>query len=184
MVTESLDTIDHHSIRLSSKLLRATVGAPPLMSYEEFVEFHRRLEAHSRRKLKDLFCSFCSNFIKSTPSKTTFTDAQAAPNYRGRRACINCSIVNGHFDRRDVVIKKKKFFVCAGCKNILPHANEQTTVMDVLLTAPFPYRDEGWGQGAEITISSGGKRWCKGCRMAIASLEDSGAVRATRVYLG
>lgn len=183
LVTANLDPIAHHSIRLSRKVLRGHVDAPALMSHGEYVQFQKLFEAHSSRKAKNLYCSFCNTFKGSTPSKTTFTDAQAVQKYSGRRACIECGVANGHYDKRDVVIKKKKLFVCGGCKQLLTHEKEEKTVTDVVTTQGYPYRDNAWGQGAEITISSGGKRWCKLCRVAIAGLGDSGAIKVKQVHM-
>ncbi|KAF6236725.1 hypothetical protein HO173_005016 [Letharia columbiana] len=182
-ITADLDPIAHHSLRLSRKSLRAHVDAPPLMSYGEYIQFHKQFEAHSPRKLKELLCPFCNTFKKSTPSKTTFTDAQAVQNYSGKRTCIECGIANGHYDKRDVVIKKKKLFVCGGCKLILPHEKEDKVVADVVFTKGYPYHDSGWGRGAEITLDSGGKRWCKLCRVVVGQLGDSGAVKVKQVYM-
>ncbi|KAL9132979.1 MAG: hypothetical protein Q9175_005848 [Cornicularia normoerica] len=159
LITVNLDTIAHHSLRLCSKSIRAHVDAPTIMSHGEFIRFHKQLEAHSPRKLKHLLCPYCNTFKKSTPSKATFTDAQAVQKYSGKRACIECGIANGHYNKRDVVIKKKKFFVCGGCKLILTHEKEDKAVHDVVITKGYPYRDSGWGRGAEITFDSGGKRW-------------------------
>lgn len=182
-MTADLDPIAHHSIRLSCKILRAQVDVPPLMSHGEYTQFYKQLEAHSPRKLRDLLCPFCMTFKGSTPSKRTFTDAQAVQNHSGKRTCIECGIANGHYDRRDVVIKQKKLFVCGGCKLMLTHEKEEKVVADAVFTKGYPYHDSGWGRGAEITIDSGGKRWCKLCRVVIAGLGDSGAVKVKQVYI-
>lgn len=183
LITAGLDPIAHHGIRLARKCLRERLNAAPLMSYGEYVQFQRQLEVHSTHKVRNLFCSFCDTFKRPTPSKTTFTDAQAVQNYGGRRLCVECGIANGHYDKRDVVIKKRKFFVCGGCKLILTHDKEDTVVADVVVTKGYPYRDSGWGRGAEITFGDGGKRWCKGCRAAIAGLGNSGAMKLKQVYM-
>ena len=82
-----------------------------------------------------------------------------------------------------MVIKKKKLFLCGGCKLLLPHEKEESVIADAVFTKPYPYRDSGWGQGAEITIDSGRKRWCKPCRAVIANLGESGAVKVRQVYI-
>ena len=180
-IVASIDPIGHHSLRLTSKALRASVGIPPLMSREEYVQFNRGFEAHSARKLKTLLCSHCCVFKKSTASKTTFSDAQAAQNLNGRRACIDCGIANGHYDRRDLVIKRKKLFVCGGCKLMLTHDKEEATVQDVVITKAFPYRDYAFGRAAEMTFDDGGKRWCKQCRMVIAGLGEGRTMKVKQV---
>ena len=81
------------------------------------------------------------------------------------------------------MIKKKKLFVCGGCKLILPHEKEDKVVADVVFTKGYPYHDSGWGRGAEITLDSGGKRWCKLCRVVVGQLGDSGAVKVKQVYM-
>lgn len=82
-----------------------------------------------------------------------------------------------------MVIKKKKFFLCGGCKLLLPHEREESVIADAVFTKAYPYRDSGWGQGAAITIDSGRKRWCKPCRAVIANLGESGAVKVRQVYI-
>lgn len=183
LVAEDLDPIGLRGVRLSSKTLRAPLDAPPPMSRGEYVQFQKQLETHSSRKLRHLFCSFCNTFKSPTPSKATFTDAQAVQNYSGRRACIPCGIANGHYDKRDVVIKKKKLFACGGCREILPPDKEDTVVADVVMTKGFPYHDDMVGRGAEITIGSGGKRWCRPCRVAIGNLGGSDAIKLKGVYM-
>ena len=180
-IIASIDSIGHHSLRLTSKALRASVGIPPLMTHEEYVQFNRGFEAHSARKLKTLLCSHCNVFKKSIASKTTFSDAQAAQNLNGRRACIDCGIANGHYDRRDLVIKRKKLFVCGGCKLMLTHDKEEVGVQDVVITKAFPYRDYAFGRAAEITFDDGGKRWCEQCRMVIAGLGEGRTMKVKQV---
>ena len=184
LITADLDPIGHHSVRLSCKILRAQVDVPPLMSHGEYLEFQRQFEKHSLHKVKSLFCQSCSAFKDPAPSKSTFSDAQAAPKLSGGRFCIECGIRKGHYNKRDVVIKEKKFFVCGGCKLVLKHEQEEKAVTDVVFTKGYPYRDSGVGKGAEITVTSEGKRWCKSCRLAIAGLGDSGAVKVKQVYMG
>ena len=82
-----------------------------------------------------------------------------------------------------MVIKQKKYFFCGGCKLLLTHEKEEKVVVDAVFTKSYPYRDSGYGQGAEITIDSGRKRWCKPCRIVIANLGDSGAVKVSQVYI-
>lgn len=178
-----VDVIGRHSIRLASKDLRGQVDTPPIMSHGKYIQFHKRLEAHSAHRLIHLLCPFCNSFKKPTPSKTTFTDAQAVQNYSGKRTCIECGIANGHYHKRDVVIKGKKFFVCGCCKLILAHDKEEKVIADVVTTKGYPYHDYAWGNGAEITIGSGGKRWCKSCRVAIAGLGDTGAIKVKQVRM-
>ena len=180
-IIASIDQIGHHSLRLTSKALRASVGIPPLMTHEEYVQFNRGFEAHSARKLKNLLCSHCNVFKKSMASKTTLSDAQAAQNLNGRRACIDCGIANGHYDRRNLVIKRKKLFVCGGCKLMLTHDKEEVGVQDVVITKAFPYRDYAFGRAAEITFDDGGKRWCKQCRMVIAGLGEGRTMKVKQV---
>lgn len=180
IVAES-DLIAYHSVRLSSKALRTRLPDPPLMSQAEYIQFQRQLEVHSSRRLKHLYCSSCNTFKRPTPSKTTFTDAQAVQNHTGRRLCLDCGIANGHYDKRDVVIKKKKLFLCGGCKLLLAHEKEEKAVTIVVFTTAYPYHDNGWGRAAEITIDSGGKRWCKPRRAAIANLGASGAVSVKQI---
>ena len=95
--------------------------------------------------------------------------------------CVECGISSGYYDRRDVVIKKKKLFLCGGCKVLLLHDREEKVITDAIFTKAFPWHSDGWGQAAEITIGSGRKRWCKACRVVIANLGDSGAVKAKPV---
>lgn len=182
-ITANLDPIAHHGLRGSCPTLHLKVDAPPLMSHGEYIQFHKQYEAHHRKKLSHLLCPFCNIFKKSTPSKTTFTDAQAVQNYSGKRTCVECGIANGHYDRRDLVIKKKKLFLCGGCKLMLPLEKEDRVVAPVVMTKGYPYHDTGWGRGAEITFDSGGKRWCKTCRVVIANLGDSGAMKMKQVYM-
>ena len=177
------DLIARHSARLSCKALRPIGDVPPPMSQRQYIRFQKQLEDHSPRKLKHLYCPSCDTFKKPTSSRTTFTDAQAVQNHGGRRICIECGIANGHYDRRDVVIKQKKLFFCGGCKLLLTHEKEEKVVVDAVFTKNYPYRDIGYGQGAEITIDSGRKRWCKPCRVVIANLGDSGAVKVRKVYI-
>ena len=181
LIAADLDQIGLRGVRHSSKTLRTHLDAPPIMTRGEHAQFQKQLEAHASRKLKTLFCSFCSTFKSSTPSKATFTDAQAVQNYSGRRACISCGIANGHYDKRDVVIKKKKLFACGGCREILPQDKEDTVVADVVVTKAFPWHDQFYGSGAEMTIGSGGKRWCRQCRVAIGGLRDSDAIKVKTV---
>ena len=183
LITADLDAIGHHSVRLSCRILRAQVDAPPPMSHGDYLDFHRQLENHSLHKVKSLLCQSCTTFKDPTPSKRSFTDAQAVQKLGGRRFCIECGIANGHYDRRDVVIKKKKFFVCGGCKLIQTPEKEEKAVADVVVTKGYSWRDSGWGKGAEITFTSGGKRWCKPCRVAIAGLGESGAIKVKQVYM-
>lgn len=153
------------------------------MSHGEYIQFHKQYEAHHRKRLPDLLCPFCNIFKGSTPSKRTFTDAQAVQNYSGKRSCIECGNASGHYDRRGLVIKKQKLFLCGGCKLILPLAKEDKSLANVVITKGYPYRDSGWGRGAEITVDSGGKRWCKTCRIVIGNLGDSGAMKLKQVYM-
>lgn len=183
LISTHSDLMARHSIGLSCTALRQNTDAPPPMSRGDYIEFQKQLEIHSSRKLRHLYCPSCDTFKKPTPSKTTFTDAQAVQNHSGRRFCIECGIANGHFDRRDVVIKKKKLFLCGGCKLLLPHEKEESVIADAVFTKAYPYRDSGWGQGAEITIDSGRKRWCRSCRAVIANLGESGAVKVRQVYI-
>lgn len=183
LVTAKLDPIGYRGVRLSSKSLRGQLDAPPPMTLREYAEFQKQLEAHSSRNLKTLFCSFCNHFKARTPSRNTFTDAQAVQDHSGRRACIECGVNNGHYDKRDVVIKKKKFFACGGCKHVLPHDEEDKVVADVVTTKGYPYRDSAFGQGAEITFGSGGKRWCRRCRASLQNLGGSGAMKLKQVYM-
>ena len=81
------------------------------------------------------------------------------------------------------MIKQKKLFLCGGCKLMLPHDKEDKVVANVVITKGYPYRDSGWGRGAEITFDSGGKRWCKQCRVVIAGLGDSGTIKMKQVYM-
>ena len=183
MIAANLDPIAHHSLQFSCKVLFGQADPSPLMCHGEYLQFHRQLEVHSARRLKSLLCAFCNTFKSSTPSKATFTDAQAVPKYGGRRFCIDCGIANGHYDKRDLVVKKQKLFVCGGCKVILPHEKEEKVVTNVVMTKAFPIHDLMVGCGAQITITSGGKRWCKSCRVALAGLGDSSAVKAKTVRL-
>ena len=66
---------------------------------------------------------------------------------------------------------------------MLPHDKEDKVVANVVITKGYPYRDSGWGRGAEITFDSGGKRWCKQCRVVIAGLGDSGTIKMKQVYM-
>lgn len=182
-IVMATDLFARHSLKLSCKALRPFGDNLPPMSQGEYVEFQRRLETHSSHKLKNLYCPSCDTFKRPTPSNTIFTDAQAVQRLRGRRICVECGIANGYYNRRDVVIKKKKLFLCGGCKLLLPPEKEETAVTNVVFTKAFPWHDEGWGSGAEITIGSGRKRWCKPCRAAIANLGDSGAVKVKKVHV-
>lgn len=175
------DLFARHSLKLSCKALRPFGDNAPLMSRGEYVEFQKRLEATSSDKLKHLYCPSCDTFKKPTPSNTAFTDAQAVQNLRGKRTCVECGIANCYYNRRDVFIKKKKFFLCGGCKLLLPPEREETAMTDVVFTKAFPWHSDGWGRAAEITIGSGRKRWCKPCRVTIANLADSGAVKVQQV---
>ena len=177
------DLIAHHSIRLSCKTLRTSLAVPPLMSQGEYIQFQQQLETHSSHRVKRLYCPSCNSFKPSTASRATFTDAHAAQNHAGRRHCVDCGIASGHYDRRDVVIKRKKFFLCGGCKLLLPLDKEEAAVTNVVFTAAYGYRDPGYGLGAEITIDAGGKRWCKPCRTAIVNLAGSGAVKVKQVHI-
>ena len=177
IIVAELDVLSLYSIRLSGKELRRRVDTPPPMSVGEYVQFQRQFEAHASRKLRSLYCPSCNRFNSPTPSKTSFTDAQAVRNLNGRRSCIECAINNGHFDKRDVVIKKKHFFSCGGCKTLLTLDKEETAVTNVVIRKDFPYHDDMNGRAAEITIGSGGKRWCKTCRAAFGNLGASGAVK-------
>lgn len=182
-ITADVDHIGQHSLMLSSTQLRRQLDTPPIMSHEEYIQFHKRLEAHSAHKVTHLLCPFCNTFKKPTPAKTTFTDAHAVQNYSGKRTCIECGIANGHYDKRDVVIKGKKFFVCGCCKLVLAQDKEEKVVADVVTTKGYPRRDYMWGSGAEITIGSGGKRWCKPCRVAVAGLGETGAIKVKQVRM-
>ena len=62
-ITADLDPIAHHSLRLSRKSLRAHVDAPPLMSYGEYIQFHKQFEAHSPANSKSFSVPF------ATPSR-------------------------------------------------------------------------------------------------------------------
>lgn len=183
IITAGVDVIGQHSLRLSCTELRGKLDTPPIMSHGEYIQFHKGIEAHSARKLAHLLCPFCNTFKKATPSKMTFTDAQAVQNYSGKRACIECGIANGHYNKRDVVIKGKKFFVCGCCKLVLAQDREEKVVADVVTTKGYPRRDYMYGNGAEITIGSGGKRWCKPCRVAIAGLGETGAIKVKNVRM-
>ena len=121
--------------------------------------------------------------MKNKVSRATFTDAQAVPNLNGRRTCVDCGIASGHYDRRDIVINKKKHFLCRGCKGVLTLDKEEKVVVNAVFTEAYPYQGTGWGQGAEITIHSAGKRWCKPCRLVITNLGDSGAVKVKQVIV-
>ena len=182
------DPIARHGVMLTCKRLRpfgqGVDGevAPPL-SQAEYIQFQKQLEAHSSRKLRHLYCPSCDTFKKPMPSKTTFTDAHAVQNYSGRRICLECGISSGYYDRRDVVIKKQKLFLCGGCKLLWPHEKEEKAVADAVFTKAFAWHSYGWGQGAEITIGSGRRRWCKPCRVVIANLGDSGAVKVKPVHM-
>ena len=181
LIAMDLDLVALHSFRFSCKALRPFGDVSSPMSQGEYIRFQRQLEANSSRRLKHLYCPSCDSFKRPTPSRATFTDAQAVQRLNGRRICVECGIANGYYDRRDVVIKKKKLFLCGGCKLLLPHEKEETVVANVVFTKAFPWHNEGWGRGAEITIGSGRKRWCKPCRAAIANLADSGAVKVKQV---
>lgn len=180
--------IARHSVMLTCKRLRpfgqGVDGevAPPL-SQAEYIQFQKQLEAHSSRKLKHLYCPCCNTFKKATSSRTTFTDAQAVQNYSGRRMCLECGISKGFYNRRDVVIKKQKLFLCGGCRQLWPHEKEEKAVVDAVITRAFAWHSDSWGQGVEITIGSGRRRWCKPCRVVIANLDDSNAVRVRPVHM-
>lgn len=92
-------------------------------------------------------------------------------------------MANGKYNKLDVVIKGKKFFVCGCCKLILAPEREEKGVADIVTTKGYPYRDYGYGNGAEITIGFGGKRWCKSCRAAVAGLADTGAIKLKQVRM-
>ena len=179
------DLIARHSFRLCSKqlrLLQVEPGyAPPPLSQAEYIRFQRQLETHSSHKLRNLYCPSCNTFKKPTPSRTTFADVHAVQNYSRQRICVECGIANGYYNRRDVVIKKMKYFLCGGCKLLLPHEKEENNVANAVFTKAFPYHDDGWSRAAEITIDSGKKKWCKQCRAVIANLGDSGAVKVKLV---
>ena len=175
--------IAYYSVRLSCKSLHTSLAAPPSLSLDDYAQLQRQFEAHSPYKPKNLYCQSCNVFKKSTPSRTTFTDAQAVSNLSGERTCIDCGVANGHYNRRDVVIKKRKLFLCGGCKLLLALDKEEKVITNVVFTKAYTWRDDGYGKGAEITIGSGGKRWCKGCRAAIANLGGSEAVKVKQVYI-
>ena len=176
-IVAELDVITLHSVRLSGKELRRRVDTPAPMSEGEYVQFQKQFEAHTSRKPRSLYCPSCNTFKNPTPSKTSFTDAQAVRNLTGRRSCLDCAVANGHFDKRDVVIKKKHWFSCGGCKGLLSLDKEETVVTNAVIRKDFPWHDDHNGLTAEITIGSGGKRWCKPCRAAMANLGASGAVK-------
>ena len=180
--------IARHGVMLTCKRLRpfgqgVDGEVAPTLSQVEYIQFQKQLEAHSSRKLKHLYCPSCDTFKKSTPSRTTFTDAHAVQNHSGRRICLECGISSGFYHRRDVVIKKQKLFLCSGCKLLWPHEKEETAVVDAVFTKAFPWHSDHWRQGAEITISSGKRRWCKPCRAVIANLGDSDAVKVKPVRM-
>ena len=183
LVTGHLDPIAHHSLKGSCRTLRLQVDAPPVMSRGEYIQFYKQYEAHHPKKLKVLLCPFCMIFKGSTPSQRTFTDAQAVQNYSGKRTCVECGIANGHYVRRDLVIKKQKLFWCGGCRLLLPLKKEDMAISTVVITKGYPYHDNGWGKGAEISIDSGRKRWCKPCRVVIGNLGDTGAIKLKQVYM-
>ena len=180
--------IARHSIMLTCKRLRPfgqgiDGEAAPRLSRADYIQFQKGLEAHSCRRLRHLYCASCDTFKKPTPSKTTFTDAHAVQNYTGRRICVECGVRSGYYDRRDVVIKKQKHFLCGGCKVLCPLEKEDKAVVDAVFTRPFPWPGYYWGQGAEISIGSGRRRWCRPCRAVIANLGGSGAVKVKPVRM-
>ena len=182
------DPIARHSVMLTCKRLRpfgqgVDGEVAPTLSRAEYIQFQKQLETHSSRKLKHLYCASCNTFKKATASRTTFTDAHAVQNYSGRRMCLECAISQNYYNRRDVVIKKQKLFLCGGCRLLLPHEKEEKAVVDAVITRAFAWHSDVWGQGAEITIGSGRRRWCKPCRVVIANLENSNAVRVKHVRM-
>ena len=171
MVTDAsnLSNVDRHSLKMTTHGLRNAGFETTTMSKSEYLLFNKQLEAglpdRHHRLAQDLLCSHCLSFLP----KSAFPDAHSKPSCTAPRSCLQCSIKNGHFNRRRFQLNRKEHFVCAGCKAEKPVPMLEDLGKDKVMKLWQRFGAFRW---VELRVRMAKRRWCKDCWKAIDGFWD------------
>ena len=172
-VAQYLDPASHATLRYLSRAMLALIGRAPIMSRTQYAKLNKQFEGQFRRKEYpelEMLCVGCMELL----SRDKFQDSKSKNKCLGRRLCIDCSALRGHYEKASFMHKDVRSFWCAGCHEALSSNKEGSYVQERKAE-----KTKALAQGIKAKkIDTGGQRWCRACWTAIKAWESCHGPRA------